>query len=250
MTDFSNLKVNLVLKKSPIDEYQKGIDFFFDELVKLNTNIFIIKKILEFPFDIFSSPGENIFFSTVVWNFYENSVLTITKLATDKKGDVYTLPRFKNWVLEQVKAKYALDFQNWLRKTRFNAKTERMLKLARNLRNDMIAHFNKHISLKMRKVNYINIKELEELKDNFNLVLDTISFDAGHEMLPLPYSENIIRPKGIDHRSDLEVILDSIAKNSVILNMPELQPEIWKYTKENYNEEGKKIINKYGSSPI
>jgi len=112
MTDFSKLNVNEVLKETAIAEYQKAIDFFYDQLVKLNTNIFIIKKIYEFPFDIFCSPEDRVFFSMAIWNFYENGVLTVTKLATDQKEDVYTFPKFKNWVYKQVKAKYISDFRN------------------------------------------------------------------------------------------------------------------------------------------
>jgi hypothetical protein len=245
VTDFSKLKADVVLKKSSIDEYQKSIDFFYDQLVKLNTNIFIIKKIFEFPFDMFCSPYDKVFFSMVMWNFYENSILAITKLTTDQRRDVYTLPKFKNWVYKQVEAKYILEFKNWMKKSKFDLKIIRILKNAVDLRNKMIAHFNKHLLLGTGKVKHLNIKELEELKDRLNSVLDTLSFNVEHEMLPFSYSKNVIWPKGVDHRPDIETILDSIAKNSDLLSMPERLPEIWKYTKENYDEEGIKIINKY-----
>lgn len=245
MTDFSKLKANEVLKKIAINEYHKCIDFFYDQLVKLSTNIFIIKKIYEFPFEIFCSPGDNVFFSMVIWNFFENSVLTVTKLATDQKGDVYTLPKFKNWIYKQVKSEYVVDFNNWLRKSRFDSKTKRILNNARDLRNKIIAHFNKNLLLKMEEVKHINILELEELKDNLNSMLDTLSFDVGHEMLPLSYSNNVIRPKGADDRSDIDVILNCIAEKSIVLNMPEQLPEMWKYAKESYDEKAIKTINKY-----
>jgi hypothetical protein len=239
------MKAEEVLEKNSIDEYEKGIDFFYDQLVKLNTNIFIIKKIYEFPFDIFCSPEDKVFFSMVIWNFYENSVLTVTKLATDQKGDVYTLPKFKNWIYKQVKSKYISDLRNWLKKSRFDSETKRILKNAQDLRDKMIAHFNKNLLFNMGKVKHINIRELEKLKDKFNFILNTLSFNIGHEMLPLPYSESVIRPKGVEHRSDIDSILDSIAKNSTVLNMPEMLPEKWEYTKESYDEEGIKTINKY-----
>jgi len=245
MTDFSKLKANVVLKKGSIDEYQKSIAFFYDQLVLLNTNIFIINKIFEFPFDMFCSPEDTVFFSMVTWNFYENSVLTVTKLTRDRRREVYTLPKFKNWVYKHVKAKYELEFKNWLKKSKFDSKINRILKNAVDLRNKMIAHFNKHLLLGTRKVKYLNIKELDELKDRLNSVLDTLSFDVEHEMLPFSYSKNVIWPKGVDHRPDIEVVLDSIAKNSDLLNMPEHSPDLWKYAKESFNEEGMKIFNKY-----
>jgi len=245
MTDFSRLNANVVLKKSSIYKYQNLIDFFYDELVKLNTDIFIINKILEFPFDIFCSPEDTLFFSRVVWNFYENSILTVTKLTTDQKGKLYTLPQFKNWVYKQVNVRYKGDFKNWLKKSKFNSKTKRILKKAEKLRNQIIAHFDKHPLLGMGKVKYLDIKELEQLKNKLNSILDTLSFSVEHMMLHLSYSKDVIRPEGIDHRPDIGVILDSIAKNSELLNMPERSPELWEYAKESLDEERKKIINKY-----
>ena len=245
MKDFSRLKANVVLKKSSLDEYQKVMDFFWDELMKLNTNIFIIKKIFEFPFYIFCSPKDTVFFSSVVRNFYENSILTVTKLTTDQKGKLYTLPQFKNWVYKRVKVRYESDFKNWLKKSKFGSKTKRILKKAEKLRNQIIAHFDKHPLLGMGELEYLDIKELEQLIDRLNFVLDTLSFSVEHMMLPLSYSENVIHPKGVDPRPDIEVILDSIAKDSYLLNMPEHSPEQWKYAKESLDEEGKKIFNKY-----
>lgn len=245
MTNFSRLKADLVLKKGSIEEYQTVINFFWDELVALNTNIFIINKIFEFPFDIFSSPGETVFFSRVVWNFYENSILTITKLTTDQKGDVYTLPMFKNWVYKQVKPTYKLDFQNWLKKSKFDSETKRILSNAVDLRKKIFAHSNKNLLFGKRKMKHLNIEELEKLRDRLNSVLDTLSFDVEHMMLPLSYSENVVRPKGVNHQPDIEVLLDSLAKNSELLNMPERSPELWKHAKGSFDEEGIKKFNNY-----
>jgi len=242
MTDFYRLKADVVLKKRSIDEYQKVINFFWDELTKLNTNIFIINKIFEFPFNLFCSPGETVFFSSVVWNFYENSVLIITKLATDERGDLQTLLQFKNWVFKQVKSEYISDFRQKLREVKFDLGTKKVFNKARDLRDYVIAHFNKE---KLEQIPNLKLSELEKLRDKLNSLFDALSFNVEYEMLPLSYSENVIHPKGVDHRTDIEVILDLIAKNSELLNMPERFPEVWKYHKENYDEEAIKIINKY-----
>ncbi len=127
MKDFSSLYEDVVLEKGSIDKYKKNIDFFWDELTKLNTNIFIIKKIDEFPFVLFCSPEDTIFFSRVFWNFYENSVLIITKLAKDKGGDLHTLLQFKNWVFKQIKSEYESDFRQKLREVKFDLGTKKIL---------------------------------------------------------------------------------------------------------------------------
>ena len=114
-----------------------------------------------------------------------------------------------------------------------------------NLRKKIFAHFNKNLLFGKKKVKHLNIEELEKLRDRLNSVLDTLSFDVEHMMLPLSYSENVVRPKGVDYLPDIEVLLDSIAKNSELLNMPERSPELWKCAKESFNEEGIKKFNNY-----
>jgi len=242
MKDFSSLYEDVVLEKDSIDEYQKTIDFFWDELTKLNTNIFIIKKIFEFPFDLFCSPEDKIFFSRVVWNFYENSVLIITKLATDKGKDLHTLLKFKNWVFKQIKSEYKSDFRQKLREAKFDLGTKKIFDKAKDLRDYVFAHFNRD---KLKQIPNLNLSELEKLRDKLNSLFDALLFNAEYEMLPLSYSDNVIHPEGVDHRSDIEALLDSVAKNSYLLNMPERFPERWKYDKESYDEEAIEKINKY-----
>lgn len=242
MKDFSSLNEEVVLEKGSIDEYQKTVKFFWDELTKLNINIFIIKKIFEFPFDLFSPLENTIFFSRVFWNFYENSVLIITKLATDVGEDLHTLLQFKNWVRKQIKSEYESDFRQKLRAVKFDSGTRKIFYKAKNLRDDVITHFNKD---RLEQTPNLSLSELEKLKDKLNSLFDALLFNAGYAMLPLSYSENVIRPNGVDSRTDIEVILDLIAKNSETLNMPEHLPEVWKFVKENYDEEAIKTINKY-----
>lgn len=242
MKDFSNLYEDVVLEKGSIDEYQKNINFFWDELTKLNTNIFIIKKIFEFPFGLFCSPQNTIFFSTAVWNFYENSVLIITKLATDEGGDLHTLRQFKNWVFQQIKPEYKSDFRQKLKEVKFDLRTEKTFNKAKNLRDNLFAHFNRD---KLKQIPNLSLSELEELKDKLNSLFDALLFNVEYEMLLPSYSENAILTKKVENQTDIEVILDLIAKNSELLNMPERFPEEWKYDKENYDKEAIEKINKY-----
>jgi len=242
MTDFYELKADVILKKGSIDEYQKTMNFFWDELTKLNTNIFIIKKIFEFPIRLFCSPEDTIFFSRVVWNFYENSVLIITKLATDKGEDLHTLRKFRDYVFMKIKPKYESDFRQKLREVRFDLGTEKIFDKAKDLRNYVIAHFNRD---KLKQIPNLDLAELEKLKDKLNSLFNALSFNVEYVMLPLSYSEDVIHPKGVNHRSDIEALLDSVAKNSALLNMAERYPQGWKGHKEFYDEEAIKIINKY-----
>jgi hypothetical protein len=54
------------------------------------------------------------------------------------------------------------------------------------------------------------------------ILLDSISFDATHLMLPIGYDEQVRYPKGTDSRPDIEKILDQVAFNSDKFNFQKL----------------------------
>jgi hypothetical protein len=75
-----------------------------------------------------------------------------------------------------------------------------------------------------------------------------LSFNVDYLMLPIPYSDKVIHPKDADSRSDIERILDSIAKESGYLTMPEelgKWPGAWEKQKEMMSDEDISILNKY-----
>ena len=134
--DFSKLEVKAVLIKYALPEYERRIDFFYlEQLVPLNASIYIMERILQFPLVLFTDPGDSIFFTIVLRNFFQAGLLTITRLATDTKDDLFTLLQFKNWVCEQVKPEYRTEFQRYLRRIRFGKETRAMLQKAKKNKN-------------------------------------------------------------------------------------------------------------------
>ena len=61
-------------------------------------------------------------------------------------------------------------------------------------------------------------------------------------MLPIPYDSRVLRH---DEKTDIEEILDGIAKNSFFLNMPERYPERWKYRRPDLTGDRLKNFNHY-----
>jgi phage pi2 protein 07 len=87
--------------------------------------------------------------------------------------------------------------------------------------------------------------ELKELRDQLNELLDALSFNVDQMMLPAQYSEDVIHPKGIDARPDIERILDCIAEKSYLLNMPEQHPNRWCFRQKQLVEDDLKVLNHY-----
>ena len=64
-------------------------------------------------------------------------------------------------------------------------------------------------------------------------------------MLPLQYDPGVRHPIGTKHTTDLEDILDSIARNSFLLNMPEEHPDRWGHHRKRLGKKELDLLNKY-----
>lgn len=243
--DNSNISAKDVLKESGLREYETGMNFFYSELVELNTITYLAEQIIQFPFDLFTHSDNVIFFTIVMGSLHDSAVLIITRLATDQAGDLFTLSRFKNKVRESVKPEFKDAFDARLRNAHFDKEVKSLFDKAKDLRKHRIAHTTQDFISGSVKLSRPNIAELKELRDALNSLLDALSFNVRHMMLPIPYDPRVIHPVGSNHKTDIEEILDCIAKNSHMLNMPENNPRRWHYRRAKLNEDKLKILNQY-----
>lgn len=239
--DISQLNPKDVLKDGAFEEYDAGMGFFFSDLVDLNTIIYLAEQIIAFPFDLFLSRDDQTFFSVVMHSFYDSVVLTITKLATDQAGDLFTLLRFKNRVRDMVKPEYRDAFDARLKEAGFDSETQAMLAKAKDLRNHRIGHTTREFVAGNIKLFHPSISQLRDLRDALNSLLNSLAFNVEYSMLPIPYDSRVIPQR----KTDIEEILDGIAKNSSFLNMPERYPERWKYRRPNLDGDRLRMFNEY-----
>lgn len=229
-----------ILLEAALGDYNRGMNFFHLHLVELHTNIFHMEKILAFPLAFFAGP-DMIFFRQVIVNFYEASVLLITRMATDQDGDLYTLLRFRNSLVRQTKPSYQKALQQRLAVGRFDLRTRDLLQKAADLRNKRIAHitqdFAREFSEQAFEKDGLSLIELKVLRDELNKLFMLLAFNRHYKMLPDSYDEST---------SDIDRILDGIAKNSRLLNMPEQQPDSWvEYRRSILPQEKIDLINRY-----
>lgn len=240
--DFMELRsydASSVLDDVFLEEYKRGMQLFYSELVNLNTNIYIMKKISEFPFRLFCAPTDTIFFTTVLKNLYELSILTITKLVTDKAGDLSTLLQFKNQVVKSIKPEYREALVELLKKNKFDNNIHDMLDIATNIRNSRIAHL-KIDTIFNDQIKSLKIDELEKLAQLLNSLLQAVSFNVEQIMIPLPYSEYSRQ------NTDIEKILDNVALNSNLIKMPDIIPaDAWERHKKKMKQSDIENLNKY-----
>jgi hypothetical protein len=226
---FTQLSAHNVLAEGSLPEYERGMEFFYRELVFLNTDIFIVEQILRFPLSLFATQDNTIFFGRVVDNFLNSGLLIVTKIATDNGPDLYTIRGFRNRLFQLVRPEYQTDFRDILRQSRFDQNTEDILGRARELRNGRIAHATQALAFQIPEQDRIDFAELVQLRDALNAQLDALSFNTEHMMLPIPYNSRVERRAGGNHSTDIEEVLDAIARNSTLLNMPEQEPQDWSF---------------------
>src|SRR6266508_799201 len=224
---FAHLSAQAILIDGALTEYERGMEFFYRELVFLNADIFIVEQILGFPLSLFVGPEKMIFLGRVVDNFLNSGLLTITKIATDNDPDLYTIRGFRNRIYQLVRPEYQADFRNLLRQSRFDQTTVDILGRARDLRNGRIAHATQALAFRIPEQDRIDFAELVHLRDALNAQLNVLSFNTEHIMLPIEYSSRIERQAGVEHKTDIEEVLDSIARNSFILKLHVKEPQNW-----------------------
>src|SRR6266852_1627795 len=123
---FADRSAEDVVVEGALPEYKQGMEFFYRELVSLNVDLYIVEKILQFPFGLFTPPEKMTFFSRVVDDFIGMGILTITKIATDNGADLYTMPGFRNTLLGLVRDQFREGFRTLLRQSRFDDATREL----------------------------------------------------------------------------------------------------------------------------
>jgi hypothetical protein len=226
--------------------YEQDLNDFFNFLVELNIDIYIVEHILAFPVDLFSGGHAegNIFFSRIIDNFADNSILLITKLVKDDgesaRKPVYNLRQFKNKIREALREEHKDSFSRRFQTVDFEKRTDSLLEKAKTIRDHRIAHhtpgiFRANFAQTTQPVRLL-FEEIKELRDALNDYYEALTFGAECFMLPSTYQDN---------KSDVDEVLDGFAKNSAILNMPELSPERWKYQRQYLTDEEIAHLDRY-----
>ncbi len=240
----SGLKAEEVLVEERLPDYRKGMEFFHLELSKMNARIFILDHVVPFPFHLLSDCG-SLFFRFVFEDLFNACLLTITRMTTDSAPDLFTLQRFKNDVLRWTKPMYSPALQARLRVVRFDANRDSLARRAQHLRDERLAHNQKSAIVGGARSHAVSLRELKTLEARLRPVLDALSFDTENVYLPLQYLPTLNHPPGFDPRPDIEVLLDLIARDSSLLNLPETNPDKWQRRRRALSETDIFSLNRY-----
>lgn len=242
---FKNLEPSDILVPSSVQPYEAGIELIWKELLRLNSNLFILEKLLNFPSDLIIGPDEP-FFVLVNVALAENSMLVITKLVTDEGEEKGSILRFKNWVVNNTRDEYRNTLKDLLNKKKEDItalkKASGKIKL---LRDYVIAHLivDKKNNLKYSGNPKISFQELDSIRKRLNDLFDALCFSCEYPLLPAIYEFRAQQPAGTDSRSDIEYYLDLIIQDSYWYKRPDSQ--YWKLEREYLSQNELDLLNEY-----
>ncbi|MBZ0296555.1 MAG: hypothetical protein K8L99_28600 [Anaerolineae bacterium] len=228
-----------VIEASWLDTYETQLKVIWQQLIDLNCNIFLIEKIESFPFHLFAPlPDDRLFWQLTKNALIEKSILIIWRVVVDKKNSVLTIRRFGKDVsshLTDLSVKEELD-----------ARLREAVELANKvqfIRHNYIAHFNKKLNTNPDPQMVVGIPlSLEEIKQLFETARELFEFLCFNAYYALWYWGYLNTER---QDTDIDKLLDSIARDSPLLNMPEEQPEIWEMTKQRYSARELEILNEF-----
>jgi hypothetical protein len=235
------------LNPSCVGDYLKKHKEIWDACITLNIEMYLLKKIEEFPFNLFGSFFSNPFWNIVRFSLLKNCIVEVHSLINDHEFS-YTVKQFRNFVMlniidpdEKERVSKELKLLN------FDKEVDKISSSIRLVRH-AIAHF-KPLS-EWKQDDYLEFQKISlHTKDVYfcvELIKKFFQILGGEEceyaMLPAEYLD--INP---NHQTDIEGIFRCVVHNSKVIYFPETMKSsnTWEGWKKSHSIEDLEIFNKW-----
>jgi hypothetical protein len=205
------------------------------QLTQLNCNLYNINKIANFPFTELGEITKD-FWLLACAAMFETSVMIVWRLV-DPKKNVHSLMNLKNSI--------GKNFKNDALKAEFEALTQQAgfdTKIADIRKNIEVLRHNRFGHLQMKWIaeqepllideDNLPISDLEAMAGTLSKFFALLCFGENRSLYLLGYNPTVVRSGSGLYSSDIEKILDLVAKDSRLVNAPEREPELWPYLKQ------------------
>ncbi len=221
-------------------EYTAYLNVLNNQRIRLNSNVFILEKLFNFPFRLFgwTEQFDRPFFQLVILNTFENSIIILHKICYDdstRGGEILTLEKMRNKLLQQSSEKEKAPLKGKLKSIK-KPELKLVEDAVKTLRNERLAHFDKNSLTENIQLTFEQLKKGTGYLNNIFEILKEYSSNDYFEALPA-YSLLLQRTEG--EITDVEELLNMIALQSELLHLPDKDPDGWKRTKSNWTKEGR-----------
>ncbi|MGA2092371.1 MAG: hypothetical protein ABSH16_03045 [Sedimentisphaerales bacterium] len=217
-----------VLKPEFIQKYKELHEDIWHRLVETNTTITILEKIQNFPFQHIYAPGENIFWTTVSWDFLHIVIVFLHALVKDQGKNAHTLNVFKNKIVKWLKDSEKEAYFKKIEDAKFSQSTKAVLDKITNMRHQLLAHRLLDENGYLLNPGGIVVSEIRSAYDDVEKLFNMCSFGARY--VCNFYTNDTVGGKPIE--KDIDQLLDLIVKDSYWLNQPERYPMRWQCAKD------------------
>jgi len=230
------------IKEEYLSEYEEKRNIIWKNLlIPLRMNLFVLEKLLNFPYKIIDYK-EFAFFKLLIYNFKRMSILGMWKIMEDTDQKSITLTKFRNSVFLNIKQEYKEDLKKKLGE--INRIEKNIRSKIKKLRHKEIAHLDENYVLSPEK-EVITVREITESWKLIRELFDLLCFGHRYESLPLEFT---------GEKTGVDEFLNFLAINSQNFNLPESNPKAWKIFRSKLSREDIEKINEYrvknGKDPV
>jgi hypothetical protein len=228
------------------DEMMRGI---WPHIIALNTNLYLLSKIIAFPF-AFLGIDPQPYWTATQRALFDGCILVLWRVVLDTNPAGRTLIHVKNQLFASLQDGRALkalaevmeeDFPSgW--QTAWGAKVE-------EIRHNYVAHFDFHKHVRPTeedvKQRALSLSDLKEVQEQVMDLFDVLALGVGFMAIPLEYDPGVRKGAHEDQRSDIERLLDSLARESHLVNLPESNPLLWPWELKRMSAEDRDRLNAF-----
>ena len=231
-----------VIESSWFHEYEKQRTQIWNQLVNLNSSLFLLEKIESLPLSLFlTAYDDRIFWQMTKIALWERCIMIIWRVAVDKDSRTLTLKNFKdninaNLIEKNANKKwYKVDFE-----------IKELQNKVRQVRHNFLAHLNLkwQTNPNPQKIVEISISsvDLRKAVDQLEVLFQHLCFNQHHSLWLWAYDDNS-REKG---RTDIDKLFDALVKDSYLFNAPENDKNFfYENVINDYTDEQLEIVNSY-----
>jgi len=239
-------RISEIIHPAYVDAYELEVGGIANEITNFNANLYLLEKIFNFPWDLILDDFGP-FWEYVEKALFDSVILSIWKLSIDQDPQGLTLGRLRNKIVKDyIKPEFKDELIDRLKVASYDSKLAVIQGIYTENRHNYVAHFNfqKATAPTAEDIaaRQLDFKVLLGTRDLINSIYQVLSFDR-YAFLPVQYypdSMNVAAGGPIG--TDIDKLLDLIARHSEAVNMPERQPEFWEYFKESRFKEEIEVL--------
>ena len=237
-----------LISSNYFEDYKNETNALVWQIIQLNYNLLFLEKIVKFPFKIFViNPWP--FWHLMKANLFETSIMIIWRLVDTNKKTL-TLLSLKNKIRNELITKdYYKQFIRELERIKFDTLIASLRTRVEKIRHNRLAHFNRKwivepTPAQIRQSKF-SLSVLNKLRNSLISLFEFLCFGAPWLLFYPENNSEVKHPYGLGECNDIEKLLDTIAKESYGLNLPENNKTQWLLHRKQLSPKDIEAFNSY-----